>query len=196
MLVLVLVLIWVVVLAPIIFRKLSEEHVTSSVTRFRQSSTMLRRRFASVRAAEGYDVAYENVISAASYGPISNEDRRRAHQLRQLRIARRRRALTGLVSVLAGSLALGAVPHLHVVWALSLVSGAVLAMYVGLLAYSAKMAADEISTPARRAIAPGTNPSVQAYLRSRYSAARPAHLMPSIKPFPSPPAFVLVDAPR
>jgi len=197
LIVLVLVLIWLMALAPVVLRKLSEEQVASSVARFRQSTSMLRRRFSALPGSD-QELPFAPSAVLTRRPVVPEEARRRQQQIRQLRIARRRRTLLCLTGVFVLALALGAVPHLHLLWIVALTSGTVIAGYLALLAYFTNVAANVMEQRRKVvAIRPRMDPAGPIGARYARAVGGPSgHLMPSITPLPTPPAFVLVDAPR
>ena len=135
MIVLILVLIWLVVLAPAIIHKLSSTDVFASILRFNADTRLLRKIL-------GHR---EDVIPVIS-GPRNSSDlshrelalrnaeiarRRKEHQRT---LARRRRAVGTLIAGLFGTLIIGVVPKLHVVLLLTAILAVAIVGYLTMLA--------------------------------------------------------------
>ena len=131
MVVLVLVLIWLVVVLPIVVRKLSEFQLVSSVARFHHQTELLGR-------------VHENFVGSArgSQGrrggaPPLDEAQLAAVRAVQARIderrSRRREALLLLGSGILSTLLVGAVPSLRAFWVVAVLLATVTGMYLAML---------------------------------------------------------------
>jgi hypothetical protein len=93
-----------------------------------------------------------------------------------------------------GTLVLGALPHLHVLWDLTIVSAVLTATYVALLAYFARRAADA-NERARKVVPLRVVRSLDQSPEQRLAVGGAA---PTLRAHPLPPkrpAFIIVEAP-
>lgn len=143
MIVLILVLIWLVVLTPAITHRLSSTDAFSSVMRFHSDARLLRKILGhredslplSSRSLDRSGLTHrEQALRCA--------ERERTRKERQRAVARRRRAVLSLLVALVGSLAVGAMPKLHLFWVLSAVAGVLLLSYLALLAHYTRQEAN------------------------------------------------------
>ncbi|MDA8298267.1 MAG: hypothetical protein M0004_17110 [Actinomycetota bacterium] len=180
MLVVVLLIVWVVALAPFALRKRHEWARGASINRFGEQRRAFRTRYA----------AYALPVTPAGRAledddPAAREARRDALRVERQRIrrlrARRRVVLTRLCLGVVGSFVLGAIPPLHALWDLSFVG-----MFAA-IAYGAaivRLARDEeyrLNRPVHPVVAP---PARQE--------ARPGGVVVPLRPVR--PAFVIVEA--
>jgi len=128
-LLMVLVLIWVVALAPIAYRRYADRQASTSVDRFRQRLTKVRRAYPAVGMTEMEFAARPRINRRRDMQAQIARSRARLHERR----IRRRRILSRFLVVLAGSLVLGAIPVLRVLWFVSLAIAMVTAAYIALL---------------------------------------------------------------
>lgn len=178
MVVLLLVVVWLVALVPVALRRFSEWQLTASLHHFQDSAGAMRRaRPVTSGVGPSRPVAVNPALEAARRA----RERARSAAL----MARRRRVLVVLVSVLAGSLVLGALPSLSALWDLSLVAFAATSGYVAILVRVHREGVARAAASERRE-------KVVSIHSSRRSAAAGALEAPSPLP-PARPAFVLVD---
>jgi hypothetical protein len=186
----VLVLIWVVALAPIAYRRYAERQASTSVDRFRQRLTKVRRAYPAVGMTE------------MDFGHRPRVDRRLAMQAQiarsrarlQERRMRRRRVLGGLLVVVAGSLALGAVPALRVLWFVSVSVAVVTVAYIALLVSIARSEALELER-LRKIVPFGEH--VTPMFEERAMAAVGGNVSQIFaSSLPQRPAFVVLESPR
>jgi Flp pilus assembly protein TadB len=186
----VLVLIWVVALAPIAYRRYVDRQANTSVDRFRQRVLKVRRAYPAV------------VMTDRDLGPQSRVEQRRSIQAEisrararlQQRRERRRRVLITMVGVIVASAALGAVPALHMLWIVSVIALACAAGYVVLLVQIARNESLELER-LRKIVPLGNTPS--PVYDERVAAAGGASFRPLFAaPLPQRPAFVVLESPR
>ncbi|MDQ3756373.1 MAG: hypothetical protein M3394_00765 [Actinomycetota bacterium] len=139
MVLLFLAVIWAAVLVPPMLRARAEGRPADSIGNFRHQLSVLQR------AAPGL-VSPANSLRSPMlprpvlYGgarPVSSEAARRARTLK-----RRRDVLFGLLGAMGGSLVLGMLPSLRVLWGLHLVLDALFVGYVALLVRMRNAAAE------------------------------------------------------
>jgi hypothetical protein len=185
----VLVLIWVVALAPVAYRRYAERQASTSVDRFRQRLTKVRHAYPAVGMTE------------MDFGHRPRVDRRFAMQAQiarsrarlQERRMRRRRVLAGLLVVVVGSLALGAVPELRVLWLVGLAVAVITAAYMALLVSIARNEALELER--LRKIVPFGEHATPVF-EERAMAAAGGNVSPIFaSPMPQRPAFVVLESP-
>jgi len=184
----VLLLIWAAALGPMVLRRLSERRLSSSVADFRNRTRRLEYAYPHLVA-----VTTATTEGGAQVATMMSEERRRAERVRnRRRRERRRRTLSTLGSTLAATLVLGAIPGLHVLWDLSILSFLLTAGYVGLLVY---LAQGEAPIPdVRSTVVPIRQPvrerpaQPRLLVSSGESSGRPLGFIRR-------PAFVLVDGP-
>lgn len=93
------------------------------------------------RSLDGLDVTHrEQALRSAERGRFRKE--------RLRKVTRRRRAVVTLLIATAGSLPIGAMPRLHLVWALTVFAGVLLISYLVLLAHFTRL---EVNAAERRA---------------------------------------------
>jgi ABC-type multidrug transport system fused ATPase/permease subunit len=186
MIVMVLALIWLVALVPFLLRRVSEHQLAASVSKFRSATGNLKKTCSAVATIRGVGQR----TSTAPVPPPRSEAERRKRELEraQWRIARRRQLLARLVIGTGTTLILGALPHLHVLWDLSIVGIVLTGCYVSALAYLAHQPKDlmEIRQPLERVHQKVTHP------RERLVAVG-GGIEPVIVPMlPRRPSFVIV----
>lgn len=117
MIVLVLVLIWLVVLAPAISHRLSSSNVFSSILRFRADTHLLRKILGHREDVIPF-ISSSRSSSGLSHRELAlrNAESARRKKERQRTMARRRRAVGAMLGATFGFLVLGAVPSLHLLW--------------------------------------------------------------------------------
>jgi hypothetical protein len=147
MVIFVLVVIWVIALAPMALRRWRERSVTSSVSRFHRQIGGLRRAYPRLVAASLAGVGHgadegsgsrERPLWATDAAPADHDEPRprgRAPRPRAGLAARRRLILSRLVTASASAFALGAIPALRPLWVLAVVALVLTVGYVALLAY-------------------------------------------------------------
>ncbi|MDA8291930.1 MAG: hypothetical protein M0Z33_09675 [Actinomycetota bacterium] len=177
MVVLLLVVVWLVALVPFALRRFSEWQLTASVTQFQDSAGAMRRARAVAqaprpRSSEPPDPAMEAARQA--------RERARATEL----VLRRRRVLTELTATFLGTLVLGAIPGLGILWDLSLVAFLATTGYVALLVRFRREAV------ARAAATERAEKVVPIHLARR---DRPVGPTAPVSLPPARPSFVLVD---
>lgn len=190
MVVLLLVVVWLVALVPVALRKFSEWQVTASVAEFRYRTRAMGRAC----PAAG-PVGMPDVRSARPVPPVDPDEleRLRRHQRARAaqQMARRRRALSVLTSVLGATFVLGAIPALRVLWDLSLVAFLLTTGYLALLVRFQRGRAVAAATSERdEKVVP-----IHAHRRHRdgvEGAAGEGRAIVGTLP-PARPAFVLVD---
>ncbi len=131
MILVVLALIWVLALTPTLLRKLSERESTYSVAKFHRSLRVMRR-------------AYPGMAAAAQQGGVVTPARPQPHMARPAgpSARRRRQVLTILGGTLVGTLLLGLIPGLGILWDVSLLTLALTAGYVALLIHFRRVAVE------------------------------------------------------
>ncbi len=186
MVVLLLVVVWLVALVPLALRWFSEWQLTASLSQFRDTAGAMRR----VRPASS---APPGAVPGGAPGEEDSQvlearrarERARAAEL----VARRRRVLTVLASSLLGTLVLGAIPGLGVLWDVSLVSFVATTGYVALLVRFRRAAVAQVVATERAAKVVSINSA-----RRRDAGAAGAAGVTAPMPLPPlRPAFVLVD---
>jgi len=146
--VLVLVLIWLVVLAPAITHKLASSNTFSSIIRFRAGTRLLQKIL-------GHR---EDVIPVISGLRTSDDGSHRQQALRnaeiirkrrerQRTVARRRRSVATLLVACVGALVIGVIPGLRAFWILAGVAALALFAYLALLAHFTRL---EVNAAERR----------------------------------------------
>lgn len=138
--VLLLLLVWAIALAPMVWRKLIDVQVISEVARFNHRIGILRRA-TPVHAAGPLGalqlappaVPRPRVLPEAQR--LSPEKRRAQRARAQIRVARRRRTLQWLGGTVGVTFVFGAIPPLRFLWDLTLVATLLTVAYVGLLAW-------------------------------------------------------------
>jgi len=185
----VLVLIWVVALAPIAYRRYAERQASSSVDRFRQRLTKVRRAYPAVGMTEMDFAARPRVDRRVDLQAQIAKSKARLHERRM----RRRRVLAGLLVVVVGSLAVGAVPALRVLWLVSFAVGLLTAAYVALLVSIARSEALELER--LRKIVPFGDHQTPAYEESVVAAVGGSFTPLYASPIRQRPAFVVLEAP-
>lgn len=135
MIVLILVLIWLVVLAPAITHKLSATNVFSSILRF-NSDTRLLRKILGHREDVIPVISRTRNSSALSHRELAfrNAEVARRRKERQRTLARRRRAVGVLSIGFSLTLLIGAFPKMHVVFAFAGMFAVALVGYLMMLA--------------------------------------------------------------
>lgn len=154
MVLLLLAIMWAAVLGPALLRNRAEGRTNDSIGAFRRQLGVLQRTGPTLvspanslrtRPPVGAQVPLVGSAGppraggyprAREYGSPAQAQRRRVQQ-------RRREVLMVLVAGLVGSLLLGALPHLHVLWVLSLVAAIGLAGYVAMLIRIRNIAAEK-----------------------------------------------------
>jgi hypothetical protein len=188
-LLMVLVLIWVVALAPIAYRRYAERQASTSVDRFRQRLRRVRRAYPAVGMSEMDFAARPRVNRRLEMQAQIATSRARLHERRM----RRRRVLAVLIVVAAGSLALGAVPVLRVLWLVSLGVALLTAAYMVLLVSIARSEALELER--LRKIVPFGDHQTPVY-EERVAAAVGGNVSPLYaSPLRQQPAFVVLEGP-
>lgn len=190
MLLVVLVLIWVVALAPIAYRRYAERQASTSVDRFRQRLRKVRRAYPAVGMTEMDFGARPRVDRRLAMQAQIARSRARLHERRM----RRRRVLAGLLVVVVGSLVLGAVPALRVLWFVSLAVGMVTAAYIALLVSIARSEALELER--MRKIVPFGDHETPAFEERARVAVGGNNSAWFAAPVPQRPAFVVLESPR
>jgi hypothetical protein len=186
----VLVVIWVIALTPFFFRRLTEHQFASSMSRF-HSATRVLRHFSPRPAVTSLSVL-GSVTSSVDHhsAPRSAPSlRRRELERAQRQIARRRQLLGRLVGVTFTTLVFGCLPHLHVLWDLSIVAALLTGAYVVVLVHLARSPA--LSPPQRRmAQTFPVEPKERPYERLAASGGGTPFTVPQM---PRRPAFVLLE---
>ncbi len=134
---LVLAAVWAAVLIPPIIRARTEVRPTGSVTDFHRQLRVLART--TPHGATPYAASPYHASDAA--GPLYRLAPRVTHRQRTVR--RRRDILLGLAVVAAGSLLLGLIPALRVLWFVHVLADLLLAGYIGALFYVRSLAAEQ-----------------------------------------------------
>jgi ABC-type transport system involved in cytochrome bd biosynthesis fused ATPase/permease subunit len=187
-LLMVLVLIWVVALAPIAYRRYAERQASTSVDRFRQRITKVRHAYPAVGMTEMDFAARPRVDRRIDLQAQVAKSKARLHGRRM----RRRRVLTGLLVVVAGSLVLGAVPALRVLWFVSFAVGMLTAAYMALLVSIAR--SETLELERLRKIVPFGIHQTPVY--DEQVAAVGGNFIPLFaSPMTQRPAFVVLEAP-
>jgi hypothetical protein len=188
-LLMVLVLIWVVALAPIAYRRYAERQASTSVDRFRQRLTKVRRAYPAVGMTEMEFADRPRSDRRLAMRAQIARSRARLHERRM----RRRRVLAGLLVVIVGSLVLGAVPALRVLWLVSLALVLVAAAYVALLVSIARSEALEMER-LRKIVPFGDHQRPVSEERAMVAVGgNPSPLFAA--PMPQRPAFVVLESP-
>jgi len=149
--VLILVLIWLIVLAPAIIHKLSSTDIFSSILRFNADTRLLRKIL-------GHR---EDVIPVLSGTRNSSGLSHREHALRnaeiarrrkerQRTLARRRRVVGTLLIGLFGTMVIGALPKMHLVMVLTGIMAIALVGYLMMLARVTRATRHEAIAAERR----------------------------------------------
>jgi hypothetical protein len=186
----VLVLIWVVALAPIAYRRYAERQASTSVDRFRQRLRKVRHAYPAVGMTE-MDFGHRPRVNRrlAMQAQIARS-RARLHERRM----RRRRVLAGLLVVVVGTLVLGAVPALRVLWLVSLAVGLVTVGFMALLVSIARSEALELER--MRKIVPFGEHETPVF-EERAMVAVGGNLGSMFAaPLPQRPAFVVLESQR
>ena len=148
--VLILVLIWLVVLTPAIMHRLSSSDVVSSVVRFRSDTRLLRKILGH---REDVIPLASNPVGASGLShrerALRAAERERTRRERHRTMARRRRVILVVLLVTFGSLGVGAVSELHLLWTLSAVFALLLIAYLVLIARITKNAVNAIERNAK-----------------------------------------------
>ncbi len=133
--------IWAAFLLPPILRARAENRPAGSISDFRRQLRVLGRTSPAASA-----VTARGAFGAAAARPVSAG---RPSTVRAARpgpssrtVKRRRDVFFGLLVVMAGSLLLGALPQLRVLWAVHLLADLLFAGYVGALIYLRNLAAE------------------------------------------------------
>jgi hypothetical protein len=185
----VLVLIWVVALTPIAYRRYAERQASTSVDRFRQRLSKVRRAYPAVGMTEMDFAARPRVDRRLALQAQIAKSRARLRERRM----RRRRVLAGLLVAVVGSLVLGAVPVLRVLWFVSLSMALVTAAYMALLVSIARSEALELER--LRKIVPFGDHQ-EPVVEERAMLAVGGNLRPLFAaPLPQRPAFVVLESP-
>ena len=133
--VLLLVLVWAVALTPIVWRKLSDAQAVSEIARFRVRIRTLGRAAPAGGVAWGGYLGTPVPVDRPATRPMTEAQRRMARTRNERLIARRRRTLSRLAGTAVGTLVLGAIPALRVLWDLSLVTTLLTIAYLAALAW-------------------------------------------------------------
>jgi hypothetical protein len=137
---LLLAVIWAAVLIPPFVRARAESRPSGSITDFRRQLHVLARTTPGTLAPATSLGTARRVAVASGWAPPARPTRSPAQVSRARK--RRRDVLCGLLVAMAGSLVLGALPALRVLWALHLVLDACFAGYVLLLVRMRNVAAE------------------------------------------------------
>jgi hypothetical protein len=184
----VLVLIWVVALAPIAYRRYAERQASTSVDRFRQRLTKVRHAYPAVGMTEMDFAARPRVDRRIDLHAQVARSKARLHQRR----IRRRRVLAALLVVVVGSLALGAIPPIHVLWIVSFAAGLLTAGYLALLVTIAR--SESLELERLRKIVPFAVHETPVY--DEQVAAVGGNFTPLFSsPMTQRPAFVVIESP-
>jgi hypothetical protein len=134
-----LAVIWAAVLVPPLLRARAEGRPADSIGNFRHQLHVLQRTAPGlVSPANSLRAGYGSGFGYAALRPPSTDAARRARTLK-----RRRDVLFGLLGAMGGSLLLGFIPSLRVLWGLHLLLDALFAGYVALLVHMRNMAAEQ-----------------------------------------------------
>lgn len=191
MLIAVLVMIWVIALGVMGFRRFADRRADTSVDRFHYRTWLFRRVYPTLAL-----VGTSPDALASAPTPEEREVQYRAERARiKRRRERRRRVLREIGLVIAATLVLGAIPPLRTLWDVTFASVVLGAAYVGLAATAARN--ETLSLERLRKIVPlgptipgdGALPATFVSAVGRYGSA-------AVAPMPRRPAFVLVDAPN
>lgn len=131
MVLLILAVIWAVVLVPPVLRSRAEGRPADSIGDFRRRLTVLERTGPTLLSPAhrlGARRVERFAGPVAFRGPTTPADLRRSRTLK-----RRRDVLVGLLVCMGGTLVLGAIPSLRVLWAFHLVLDVAFGAYVFLL---------------------------------------------------------------
>ena len=193
--VLLLVLVWAIALAPVVWRKLIDIQVISEVARFNHRIGTLRR-VAPVTADQGTRLVRGSAVGVsprhARADKACSEGYRRALKARaDRRLARRRRLLAWLGGSVATTLVFGVVPGLHFLWDLTIVATALTVAYLGLLAWSRHEELLVAERAHKVVELPSWVPAESASRDQQIAASSSGAAMILTRR----PAFVLVDAP-
>lgn len=188
MIILVLVVIWLVALAPFVLRKLSEHQITASLAHFRELTGMGRRG----RSVPQHDEDQRAWRNAAS---TPEEDRRVMRARARVRRQRRRRALAALGGCGAFTLVFGAIPELRTLWDLTIADVVLTAGYLALLAYFTKLENFQAERRAamRNVVPIIGRPTSYTSARPEFAAVGGGSNLPA--PIPIRPAFRIIEAP-
>jgi hypothetical protein len=185
----VLVLIWVVALAPIAYRRYAERQASTSVDRFRQRLRKVRHAYPAVGMTEMDFGARPRVDRRLAMQAQIARSRSRLHERRM----RRRRVLAGLLLVVLGSLVLGALPVLRVLWLVSLAVMLVTAAYMALLVSIGRNEALELER--MRKIVPFGDHQPPVFEESAMVAVGGNFSPMFAAPLSQRPAFVVLESP-
>ena len=139
MVLLFLAVIWAAVLVPPMLRARAEGRPADSIGNFRRQLSVLQRTAPGL-VAPANTLRVPFVVRPVPYGavrPMTTEAARRARTLK-----RRRDVLFGLLGAMGGSLVLGFLPSLRVLWGLHLALDALFVGYVALLVRMRNVAAE------------------------------------------------------
>jgi hypothetical protein len=134
-----LAVIWAAVLVPPMLRARAEGRPADSIGNFRRQLSVLQRTAPGL-VAPANTLRVPFVVRPVPYGavrPMTTEAARRARTLK-----RRRDVLFGLLGAMGGSLVLGFLPSLRVLWGLHLALDALFVGYVALLVRMRNVAAE------------------------------------------------------
>ena len=141
MVLLFLAVIWAAVLVPPMLRARAEGRPADSIGTFRHQLSVLQRTapgmVAPANTLRSPMTPYRNIAPGLAIRSVSPEAARRARTLK-----RRRDILFGLLGAMGGSLVLGLLPSLRVLWGLHVVLDALFVGYVVLLVRMRNIAAE------------------------------------------------------
>lgn len=141
MVLLFLAVIWAAVLVPPMLRARAEGRPADSIGTFRHQLSVLQRTapgmVAPANTLRSPMTPYRTIAPGLAIRSVSPESARRARTLK-----RRRDILFGLLGAMGGSLVLGLVPSLRVLWGLHVVLDALFVGYVVLLVRMRNIAAE------------------------------------------------------
>lgn len=135
MVLIVLAAVWAAVLLPPVLRSRSQHRPSGSISEFRRQLHVLGRTSPAAALGDARIVPIRQGLHVAPAGPLRLSRSRAA-------VKRRRDIFVGLLVAMAGSLVLGALPPLRVLWMVHVVVDVAFAAYVGTLIYLRNAAAE------------------------------------------------------
>ena len=129
MLIAVLLLVWIAALTPIAYRHYTDRQATASVERFSYRSWLVRRASPAIGMHEVTSSPHARAERRMDVKAQIRQERQRIQRRRE----RRRRVLAGIAGIIAGSVVLGALPVLRILWLVALAVSVVGAAYVYVL---------------------------------------------------------------